>query len=68
MFVDLQRETFAWFGLHLKGETAKAREKPVHLYVMGSDEWWAFDAWPPPAGALPLRPRRPHPRRRRATI
>jgi putative CocE/NonD family hydrolase len=49
MFVDLQRQTFAWFGLHLKGETAKAREKPVRLYVMGSGEWRDFDAWPPPA-------------------
>jgi predicted acyl esterase len=49
MFIDLQRDTFAWFGSRLKGETDKAREKPVRLYVMGSGEWRGFDAWPPPA-------------------
>ena len=43
------RETFAWFDLCLKGETRKARAKPVRLHVMGSNEWREFDAWPPPA-------------------
>ena len=43
------RETLLWFDLHLKGEAHKARTKPVRLYVMGSDEWREFDAWPPPA-------------------
>ena len=47
--VDSLRETFAWFDLRLKGETDKARSKPVRLYVMGADEWREFDAWPPPA-------------------
>jgi putative CocE/NonD family hydrolase len=49
MFVDLQRETFAWFGSRLKSETDKVRKKPVRLYVMGANEWRDFDAWPPPA-------------------
>jgi hypothetical protein len=59
MFIDLQRDTFAWFGSRLKGETDKAREKPVRLYVMGSGEWRDFDAWPARRGAaLPPPPRR----------
>lgn len=49
MMAEVLRETFAWFDLHLKGETDKAWTKPVQLYVMGADEWREFDAWPPPA-------------------
>jgi putative CocE/NonD family hydrolase len=49
MMGEILRETFAWFDQHLKGETGRARTKPVHLYVMGADEWREFDAWPPPA-------------------
>jgi uncharacterized protein len=49
MTAEVLRETFAWFDLHLKGETDKVGTKPVRLYVMGADEWREFDAWPPPA-------------------
>jgi len=50
MLTEVLRETFAWFDLHLKGELqGETRTKPVRLYVMGSDEWREFDAWPPPS-------------------
>jgi putative CocE/NonD family hydrolase len=35
-----------WFDVHLKGQRAKLRSKPVRLYVMGADKWRDFEAWP----------------------
>ncbi|NJL56392.1 CocE/NonD family hydrolase, partial [bacterium] len=43
-----------WFDAQLKGEKARLREKPVRLYVMGTNTWRDFDAWPPPAASLAL--------------
>ena len=43
-----------WFNTHLKGATAVVPEKPVHLYIMGADEWRDFDDWPPPAEITPF--------------
>lgn len=37
-----------WFDLHLKGQDdGLSSEPPVRLFVMGSNEWRDFDAWPP---------------------
>ena len=55
MTAEVLRETFAWFDLHLKGQSDQARTKPVRLYVMGADEWREFDAWPPPAEEMHYR-------------
>jgi uncharacterized protein len=43
------RLALEWFDVHLKGQRAKLRDKPVRLYVLGADEWRDFEAWPPPA-------------------
>ncbi len=43
------RLALEWFDVHLKGQRAKLRDKPVRLYVMGADEWRDFETWPPPA-------------------
>jgi hypothetical protein len=39
-----------WFDLHLKGEDdGMGGEAPVRLFMMGSNEWCDFEAWPPEA-------------------
>jgi putative CocE/NonD family hydrolase len=43
------RETLRWLDVHLKGQTAKLRELPVRLFVMGANEWRDFPEWPPAA-------------------
>src|SRR5205823_3679272 len=56
-------EIFQWFDHVLKGEnTAAAREKAVHYYVMGDptdpkapgNVWRHVDDWPPPAQTTPF--------------
>lgn len=47
-FVDL-REGMTWFEAHLKGKQDVLRQKPVRLFVMGSNEWRDMDTWPPSA-------------------
>ena len=47
--VEAVRLALDWFDVHLKGQRAKLRSKPVRLYVMGADKWRDFEAWPPPA-------------------
>jgi putative CocE/NonD family hydrolase len=36
-----------WFKRHLLGTQTATMPKRVKLYVMGSNEWRYFDAWPP---------------------
>lgn len=43
------RETLNWLDVHVKGQTAKLRELPVRLFVMGANEWRDFPEWPPAA-------------------
>ncbi len=42
------REGIRWFDAHLKGDSSQLRQKPVRIYVMGSDSWREMDQWPPP--------------------
>lgn len=48
---DLQkesmRETLTWMRAHLLGERGLLRDKPVRIYVMGLNDWYEFDAYPP---------------------
>jgi putative CocE/NonD family hydrolase len=40
--------TLRWFDYWLKGEqTGIVEEKPVRLFVMGSNTWREYDQWPP---------------------
>ena len=41
-------ETFKWLRAHLLNDRRGLRQAPVRLYVMGSDQWKEFAAWPPP--------------------
>jgi len=41
-------EGLNWFDVHLKGQPAPLRQKPVRLYVMGKKEWREYDQFPPP--------------------
>ena len=41
------RLSLEWFDAQLKGQRQRLRAKPVRVYVMGTDEWRDFDAWPP---------------------
>ncbi|BCL83054.1 X-Pro dipeptidyl-peptidase [Ktedonobacteria bacterium brp13] len=43
------RESLIWFDAQLKGNTTRLRERPVNVYMMGSDEWHAIETWPPVA-------------------
>jgi uncharacterized protein len=45
----MTRDTLAWLNAHLKGRVGGLREAPVHLLVMGTNEWRDFADWPPPA-------------------
>lgn len=42
-------ESLQWFEAHLKGNKNALRKNPVRLFVMGSNRWENFAAWPPPA-------------------
>jgi hypothetical protein len=48
MMTGLQ-EGLAWFDAHLKDDRRGLRQKPVHICVMGADEWRELDDFPPPA-------------------
>jgi putative CocE/NonD family hydrolase len=42
--------TTRWFDHWLKGiDTGMTKEKPVRLFVMGTNTWREYDAWPPQA-------------------
>lgn len=43
-----------WFDAQLKGRVEALRPNPVQIYVMGAEEWWALDAWPPPTEPVTL--------------
>jgi hypothetical protein len=47
--IELQRLVIDFFDRWLKGEGGQPAEtKPVHLFVMGANEWWESDTWPLP--------------------
>lgn len=46
---SMLREGLAWFDAHLRDDPSGLPPKPVQLWLMGADEWLAFDQWPPPA-------------------
>ena len=41
------REGITWFEAQLKGADSGLRDKPVRLFVMGTEEWREFDSFPP---------------------
>jgi len=66
IYSTMTRETLTWLQAQLKGNPGNLREAPVHLFVMGANQWRDFPDWPPPAqnerwylqpnGALALTP------------
>jgi putative CocE/NonD family hydrolase len=48
--IDLQGLVIAFFDRWLKSTTGEpaANGKPVHVFVMGANEWWEADTWPLP--------------------
>lgn len=47
--LDSMRLGIDWLDVHLKGDGDKLRTSPVHIYVMGADEWRETNRWPVPA-------------------
>ncbi|CCG02617.1 Putative peptidase [Blastococcus saxobsidens DD2] len=46
---DLMGQHLRWFDAHLKGVTAPLESvSPVRLFVMGTNRWVGFEAFPPP--------------------
>ena len=46
--IDLQTRYLRWFDHWLKGvDNGVDREPPVEAFLMGSNEWRRFSAWPP---------------------
>ncbi len=43
------REGIDWYDAHLKDDASHLRERPIRLYVMGANEWRAYDDYPPQA-------------------
>ncbi len=43
------RQSLAWLNAHVLGDRAGLPEKPVRLFVMGSQEWKEYSEWPPQA-------------------
>ena len=41
------REALPWLRAHLLGDRSGLRDLPVHLYVMGANEWLDYADWPP---------------------
>lgn len=48
--IDLQGHVISFFDRWLKDvpPEPQTRDKPVHIFVMGADEWWAGETWPLP--------------------
>ena len=48
---DLQKESFVetltWMDAHLLGQHNRLRERPVRLYITGTEAWREFDDYPP---------------------
>lgn len=44
--IDLARLTVEFFDQHLKGLIPETAGPPVHIFVLGANEWWASDTWP----------------------
>jgi len=42
------RESLAWLNAQVKGDRSGLRAEPVRLFIMGTNEWRDFAAWPPP--------------------
>ncbi|MFF1828533.1 CocE/NonD family hydrolase [Paenarthrobacter sp. NPDC058040] len=49
--IDLDGHIVEFFDRHLKGVQAAPDEDPVHVFVIGANEWWASDQWPLAEGA-----------------
>lgn len=40
-----------WFDAHLRRQPGKERSQPVHLYIMGLNQWRDYPDFPPPSTA-----------------
>jgi putative CocE/NonD family hydrolase len=43
------RDALSWFDTHLRAGPESRPDRPVRLYVMGTDRWVDLSDWPPPA-------------------
>lgn len=41
------RDTLSWMNAELLGDRSGLADKPVRLFVSGSEEWCSFDSYPP---------------------
>jgi len=41
------KEALSWFRAHLLGDRSRLRSSPVHIYIMGANEWRDYPQWPP---------------------
>lgn len=46
--IDLQGRIIAFFDRWLTDRGRPLEDKPVHVFLMGANEWWEADAWPLP--------------------
>ena len=47
--IELDNQVIRWFDRWLKGAANGIDdEKPVHVFVIGANEWWTADDWPLP--------------------
>ena len=44
--VDLDALHVEFFDQHLKGKEPDSSTQPVHVFVLGANEWWSSDTWP----------------------
>jgi uncharacterized protein len=54
--IELDDYVTRFFDRHLKGRANGIEgEKPVHVFVIGANQWWAEDSWPlPGTGHVPF--------------
>lgn len=45
------RATLHWMNAHLLGDRSGLRDNPVHIYIMGRNQWRDYEAYPPPGAA-----------------
>ncbi len=52
--IDYDEVVLRWLDRYVRGiDNGVDREKPVHYFVMGENQWRDGDSWPPPAKPIP---------------
>jgi uncharacterized protein len=53
--IDYDDVVLGWMDYYVKGvDNGVNREKPVHYFIMGSNQWRDADQWPPAAKEMPM--------------